>query len=204
MSDLHDHWERVYMTKSEKAVSWYQPVFTKSLNLIRAAVSDTASSVIDIGGGASTLIDSLLDVGYDDLTVMDVSEAALNQAKIRLAERARFVTWIAADITNWLPPRTWDVWHDRAVFHFLNEPTAQASYITALEAGTRAGSIAVISTFALDGPDRCSGLPVQRYSATSLAQRIGPLFELVTEDVEHHVTPGGAAQSFIYAVLKRS
>ena len=204
MSRLREHWEQVYATKSEKTVSWYQPLLTKSLDLIRTAAPDRGSSIIDIGGGASTLVDSLLDAGYGDLTVMDISDVALNHSRARLGDRAKTVTWIAADITRWLPARTWDVWHDRAVFHFLTDSADQAHYISALQAASRPGSMAIVSTFAPDGPDRCSGLPVQRYSAASLAERIGSPFELVDQDAERHVTPGGAIQSFIYAVLKRS
>jgi hypothetical protein len=204
MNETREHWEKVYTTRAETAVSWYQPVLAKSLELIREAAPDASSSIIDIGGGASTLPDSLLDAGYRDISVLDVSQAALIHSKARLGQRAADLKWIAADITKWSPERTWDVWHDRAVFHFLNEQAAQDRYIAALRGATTKGSKAVISTFALDGPERCSGLPVQRYSAKTLAQRVGTPFELIGEHSERHLTPGGAVQSFMFAVLIRA
>lgn len=203
MTDLQDHWDRAYTTKAATAVSWYQPLPAKSLELIRRAAPDTAASIIDIGGGASTLPDNLLRAGYGDITVVDISEAALKRSQERLGADSGRVTWLVADITTWTPPRTWDVWHDRAVFHFLTDAATQDSYIAALLAGTHSGSTAIISTFALDGPERCSGLPVQRYSAPSLAERIGAKFKLIDQQAERHTTPGGGVQSFIYAVFKR-
>jgi hypothetical protein len=184
-------------------MSWYQPQLAKSLQLIRQAAPDTRASVIDIGGGASTLPDSLLLAGYGDITVLDIADAALKQSQERLAAAPGRVSWLVADITHWMPPRTWDVWHDRAVFHFLTAAAAQDSYIAALRQGTHAGSTAILATFALDGPERCSGLAVQRYSATTLAERIGRPFALVDHAAERHITPGGSVQNFTYAVLRR-
>ena len=198
-----EHWDQVYSTKNETDVSWYQAHPDRSLALIKAAVPSVSASVLDIGGGASRLVDELLVLGYSDLTVLDVSQAALGHSKARLGTLADKVSWIVADITQWTPSRTWDIWHDRAVFHFLSAPKDQDSYVAALEAATRPGSIAVISTFALNGPERCSGLPVQRYSPATLAARIGSRFELVTEALEAHTTPSGSVQNFAYAVLKR-
>lgn len=203
VTDLREHWERAYKTKAETAVSWYQPFPAKSLELIGSAAPDVAASVIDIGSGASTLPDSLLKAGYSDITVLDVSAAALARSQERLGTDSERVKWLVTDITKWSPSRTWDVWHDRAVFHFLTVPSAQDSYIAALQAGTHTGSTAIISTFALDGPERCSGLPVQRYSVQSLAERIGPPFKLTEHQAERHLTPSGTTQSFIYTVLRR-
>jgi 2-polyprenyl-3-methyl-5-hydroxy-6-metoxy-1,4-benzoquinol methylase len=203
LTELQDHWQRAYKTKAETSVSWFQPLMAKSLQLIGDATPDTRASVIDIGGGASTLPDSLLKAGYSDVTVLDISEAALARSQERLGADAMHVTWLVADITTWSPLRTWDVWHDRAVFHFLTDTVTQARYIDALRQGTHPGSTAIMSTFALDGPERCSGLPVQRYSPAALAERIGAPFVLMDQHAECHTTPGGTIQSFIYAVLKR-
>ncbi|MGC9954543.1 MAG: class I SAM-dependent methyltransferase [Rhizomicrobium sp.] len=170
--------------------------------IIKSAAPNTSVSILDVGGGTSHLVDELL-FGYFDLTVLDVSQAALNRSKERLGRLAKKVSWIAADITKWKPSRTWDVWHDRAVFHFLTATEDQDAYIAALEAGTKQGSVIVMSTFALDGPERCSGLPVQRYSPAALAARIGDRFQLISEASESHATPWGTIQDFTYVVLRR-
>ncbi len=195
------HWNAVYRAKSEDEVSWFQPSPERSLALIAAA--DTTDSLIDIGGGASRLVDRLLQQGYGDLTVLDVSDAALERSKARLGAAADRVTWIVSDITRWKPERTWRLWHDRAVFHFLTETAAQDAYIAALEHATDPGATIIIATFALDGPEKCSGLPVQRYSAETLAARLGPNFHLTGHAAEKHRTPWGSEQSFQYAVLRR-
>ncbi|MBK1866915.1 class I SAM-dependent methyltransferase [Aestuariivirga sp. YIM B02566] len=200
MTDRRDHWDHTYTVKSDTAVSWYQDVPERSLALIRKAGT---GSVIDIGGGASRLADRLLAETYDDLTVLDISDVALGRSRERLGVEAGKVAWIVADITRWTPERQWDIWHDRAVFHFLTEEAAQDAYIAALKAGTRPGSHIVISTFALSGPEKCSGLPVQRYSAETLAARLGRDFVLETQEVETHATPFGTTQNFTFAVFKR-
>jgi SAM-dependent methyltransferase len=203
MADARDHWEKVYAAKVETAVSWYQPHAVCSLGLIEAAAPDRRASVIDVGGGASTLVDDLLAEGFRDITVLDVAEAALAQTRARLGERGRTVEWLVADITRWKPARTWDIWHDRAVFHFLTEWRQQQAYIEALTAATKPASTVIVATFAPDGPDKCSGLPVQRYDAAGLARRLGPSFELTNQAEERHTTPWGAGQLFSYAVLTR-
>jgi SAM-dependent methyltransferase len=202
MTDTRKHWDSVYTTRAETAVSWYQPHSEMSLRLIRAAAPPEAG-VIDIGGGASTLVDDLLEDGYADLTVLDVSSAALAKAKTRLGEKSARVNWIVADITRWMPPRTWQLWHDRAVFHFLVEKPQQDAYIGALTSATVLGGTVIMATFAPDGPEKCSGLPVQRYSPALLAERLGPAFALIDQARETHVTPGGVQQRFAYAVLRR-
>lgn len=202
MGDLRDHWERVYTSKDESAVSWYQPHAVRSVNYI-TATADKGTPVIDVGGGASTLVDDLLTRGFSQLTVLDISAASIAKAKTRLGKLANEVTWIVADITQWEPPCRYGIWHDRAVFHFMTSTADQDGYIRALCAGTAEGSIVVISTFALDGPEKCSGLPVQRYSAESLAKRIGLPFVLIDEAVEVHRTPWAAEQKFNYVVLRR-
>lgn len=202
MSDLQDHWNRAYATKAETAVSWYQPHLAISSELIRASAT-THAGIIDIGGGASTLAEDLLRDGHRDVSVLDISENALKKTQDRLGDAAGAINWIAADIVAWSPRRTWDVWHDRAVFHFLTGAAAQESYVAALRAGTHPGSTAIIATFALDGPERCSGLPVQRYGVRELAARIGLPFVLIDQRAEQHRTPAGAIQSFIYVALRR-
>jgi SAM-dependent methyltransferase len=203
MGGSRSHWEDVYTAKRDTAVSWYQPHSVRSLELIEKASPDRRTSVIDVGGGASTLVDDLISRGFTDLTVLDIAEAPLERSRARLGKAAGKVTWIAGDITNWTPPRTWNVWHDRAVFHFLTERAQQDAYIAALTVATRPGATAIFATFAHDGPDRCSGLPVQRYSAESLASRLGPAFTLIGQARETHRTPSGAEQRFSYAVLRR-
>jgi SAM-dependent methyltransferase len=203
MAQAQEHWNRAYSTKAENEVSWFQRRPEKSLALIEAAAPDRSVPIIDVGGGASTLVDELVRAGYADVSVLDISEAALACSKGRLGAKAEGVSWIVADITSWRPERTWGVWHDRAAFHFLTDTARQSGYIEALKKATVPGSVCIIATFALDGPERCSGLPVQRYSAATLAARLGTQFELAAEEAERHVTPGGAVQSFVYSVFKR-
>lgn len=204
MASRREHWENVYEAKRETDVSWFQPEPELSLALIRKYVPEAKASVIDIGGGASSLAAALLAQGYRDLAVLDISAAALERAKAKLRGDAAKIEWIVADITAWTPPRRWQVWHDRAVFHFLTDVASQDDYIRALKAATDVGAIAIISGFAPDGPEKCSGLPVVRYDAHSLAARLGSGFELLWEEREEHRTPGGSVQKFYYAVLRRA
>lgn len=204
MTDFKTHWDQAYTTKTPTGVSWYQPHLAKSLELIRRAAPNDTASIIDIGGGASTLPDSLLQAGYADVTILDISAAALARSQERMGHDSNRIKWLVADMTCWAPDRGWDVWHDRAVFHFLTEKPAQDQYIAALQAGTHVGSTVIISTFALDGPVQCSGLPVQRYSSEILAARIGAPFRLVDQEAERHTTPGGSNQNFSYTVLRRT
>lgn len=204
MGGTRSHWEEVYTSKAETAVSWYQSHPVQSLELIASAAPSRDAAIVDIGGGASTLVDDLFTTGYTDLTVLDVAEAALAKSKHRLGGNAAKIRWIMADITQWTPPRAYDVWHDRAVFHFLTEHAQQDAYIAAMTAGTKPGATVIMATFALDGPEKCSGLPVQRYNPAGLADRLGGIFHLVSDAVETHATPWGAEQRFSYAVLKRA
>lgn len=203
MIETRVHWDQVYETKRDDEVSWYQQRPECSLAMILEAAPDRQATIIDVGGGASRLVDELLAAGYADVTVLDVSEVAFRHAKARLGPKAGAVSWIVADITRWEPHRTWGVWHDRAVFHFLTEHALQGAYISALSRATTTGSTIIMATFALDGPERCSGLPVQRYSPQTLAARLGEGFVLTGEATERHRTPGGAMQSFAYSVFKR-
>jgi SAM-dependent methyltransferase len=159
---------------------------------------------VDVGAGASSLVDRLLDAGYTDVTVADISPAALDVARARLGDRAGLVTWLVADARGLRVPETVDVWHDRAVFHFLTDAADQDAYLGALRAALRVGGHAVMATFSPEGPERCSGLPVERYDGVKLARRFGPDFELVRSFTKAHATPSGGTQSFTYAVLRRT
>jgi trans-aconitate methyltransferase len=196
------HWESVYGEKPEDAVSWFQVHPDVSLELIRA-YSRRGDALIDVGGGASRLVDHLLAEGYADLTVLDIAEAALERAGQRLGREALKVRWLVDDITEWSPERRYALWHDRAVFHFLTEPRERAAYRSSLEAALPAGAHAVIASFAPDGPERCSGLPVRRYSPASLAEELGGKFGLRESREETHLTPAGRLQRFQYSVFER-
>lgn len=200
-SSRRDHWDGVYATKAEGEVSWFQPSPEASLDLIRRFGSLVKSSVIDIGGGMSRLADALVAAGNHDLAVLDLSSVALDAARKRLG--AEGVEWIVADVTQWRPRRTYDVWHDRAAFHFLIEASDRAAYIAALHEAVRPGGHAIIATFPPDGPERCSGLLVVRYDPETMARVIGPAFEMVGQHREAHATPWGSSQSFQFSVLRR-
>ncbi len=201
--DRQAHWQQVYETKATDAVSWYQPVPQPSADLLQLAGADAESGIIDIGGGASTLVDWLLDNGFRDVTVLDLSDAALAAARARLGDAASGVSWIAADVTRWRPARLYDVWHDRAAFHFLTDPGDRAAYLHRLRSALRAGGHAIIGTFAPDGPEKCSGLPVERYDAKSLAATLGDGFRLVDSCRHDHVTPWGSVQRFHFGTFRR-
>jgi trans-aconitate methyltransferase len=198
-----NHWDNVYNTKDETQVSWFQETPAPSLELIELVGAMRNSAIIDIGGGASRLADCLVSRGYEDVTVLDLSAAALACAQSRMAGRAKQVTWIAADVTTWEPSRNYDVWHDRAAFHFLNQPNDQTGYVARLRRALRPGGHAIIGTFAPDGPERCSGLIVSRYDAGSLAAKLGPGFELIDARRHEHITPWGAAQKFQFSTFRR-
>jgi 2-polyprenyl-3-methyl-5-hydroxy-6-metoxy-1,4-benzoquinol methylase len=203
MSGSRSHWDEVYTAKSEAAISWYQPHSVQSLQFIDQASPDREASVIDVGGGASTLVDDLLAKGFADIAVLDIAATAFKRSKAHLGVKAEKIEWILTDITRWTPARTWDIWHDRAVFHFLTERTQREAYVAALTAATRPGATVIVSTFALDGPDKCSGLPVQRYSPETLACLLEPAFALTGRADETHITPWGTEQHFSYGILKR-
>jgi 2-polyprenyl-3-methyl-5-hydroxy-6-metoxy-1,4-benzoquinol methylase len=202
-SERQSHWQKVYLSKGEQEVSWSQADPQPSLGLIEKFAKDDSAAIVDIGGGASRLVDALLARGFAAVTVLDLSEAALQSAKARLGEKGAAVRWIAADVTAWQPPQAFDIWHDRAAFHFLVDAGDRAAYIDCLHAGVKVGGHAIIATFAPDGPEKCSGLPVQRYDSESLSKTIGSAFELVEHQSHRHVTPWGAVQSFQFSVLRR-
>jgi len=201
--DRQSHWQNVYRSKGEQEVSWTQPDPEPSLGLILNYAPSVTASIVDIGGGASRLVDALAGRGYESLTVLDLSEAALQAAQQRLGARAAQVQWIAADATKWQPAKPFDLWHDRAAFHFLVDAADRAAYLDRLRSSVKAGGHAIIATFALDGPEKCSGLPVQRYDPAALSQTIGDAFELIGDQPHRHVTPWGAVQSLQFSVLRR-
>jgi SAM-dependent methyltransferase len=197
------HWENVYTTKGEREVSWFQQSPTPSLELIVEAGATPASAVIDVGGGASRLVDHLVERGFEDVSVLDLSGAALKAAKARLGTRADRVHWLVADATTWEPAKPYDIWHDRAAFHFLIDEKDRAAYVERLTRGLKAGGHAIIATFALDGPEKCSGLPVARYDAARLGQTLGPGFRQVHTRQHAHATPWNAHQLFQFSVFRR-
>jgi ubiquinone/menaquinone biosynthesis C-methylase UbiE len=197
MSD-ETHWEAVYRDRAAEEVSWFQPSPELSLALIEAAGMPREAPLIDVGGGASRLVDRLLEAGYRNISVLDISAAALEQSRARLGAAAAAVRWLQADITRTELPDRYRLWHDRAVFHFLVGAQARAAYLQRLERHLAPGGQAIIATFSPDGPERCSGLPVQRYSAQSLAQTLGGRFRLLESRQELHTTPAGVEQAFVY------
>jgi len=198
-----DHWEQVYSEKKSSEVSWFQQRPDVSLALIQATGIDATARFIDIGGGASTLVDFLLDAGYQELSVLDIAHSAIAQAKRRLGERADKVKWIECDITKFSPAIAFDLWHDRAVFHFLCDEADRSSYLQVLRHALRPGGQVIIATFNLDGPEKCSGLDIMRYSPETMSAALGEAFQLIETSTEDHVTPSGAVQSFVYCRFKR-
>ncbi|MDP3294220.1 MAG: class I SAM-dependent methyltransferase [Nevskia sp.] len=204
LPEMKWHWEQVYSTKASDAVSWYQPHASVSLSLIRETGIDLDAPIIDVGGGASTLVDDLLDLGYRALSVLDLSGAALAAAASRLGTRGDGVRWLEADITRTtFPEASIELWHDRAVFHFLNEADDRAAYVRTLSQAVKPGGHLIIGTFAENGPEKCSGLPVQRYSAQGLYSQLSAEFELVKTTTEAHQTPSGSIQAFVYCWCRR-
>lgn len=198
-----NHWEQVYQTKAPDAVSWYRPHLEKSLELIRHVARDVSAAIIDVGGGESTLVDDLLADGYRDVTVLDISPTAIEVAKKRLGSNAEHVTWLAADITEAeLPEHRYDVWHDRAVFHFLTEPGQRAAYVRQVACAVKPGGHVIVATFGPEGPHKCSGLEVARYDADALHDEFGVDFQLVESLTELHETPFGTTQQFVYCLCK--
>jgi SAM-dependent methyltransferase len=196
-------WEQVYRTKGERETSWFREHLDTSLALIDGLELDRATPVIDVGGGRSTLVDDLLARGYTDLGVLDLSEAALAQARERLGATGGSVAWHVADVRHAaLPDARYGLWHDRAVFHFLVDEAARAAYVAQAARAVRPGGYAIIATFAPEGPEKCSGLPVKRHSAAELAAAFAPAFGLVGQAREEHRTPWDSAQAFVYAVLR--
>jgi len=197
------HWEKVYNTKAPSGVSWYQPHLETSLALISRAAGANSASIIDVGGGESTLVDDLLARGYQNITILDISQTAIDVTKERLKEVADRVQWIVGDVTRLeLPGGTYDVWHDRAVFHFLTGTEERRAYVRQVAHAVRPGGHVIVSTFGPEGPTRCSGLEVARYDADSLHEQFGARFRLVDSTKELHQTPFGTTQQFLYCYCR--
>lgn len=203
MAGRTEHWEAVYVTKAADTVSWYQPSPKPSLDALARLEPAQSTGLIDVGGGASNLVDALLERGWSDLTVLDIAQPALDVARARLGGRADEVQWIATDITSWRPQRTYRIWHDRAVFHFLTDAADRRGYRAALEQGLAAGGHLIMATFAIGGPKQCSGLPIVQYDAGSLSSELGEAFRLLDSWREEHVTPGGGVQAFNWCLFRK-
>ncbi|ULO23113.1 class I SAM-dependent methyltransferase [Methylocystis sp. SB2] len=201
-TDRQAHWENIYTTKGEAEVSWFEEPPTESLRLLQLVGAQHSSAIIDVGGGASRLVDNLLAQGFENITVLDLSAAALNSARARLGDKGEAVKWIIADATEWQPTDTYDVWHDRAAFHFLTNEKVQQAYIQRLKQALKRGGHLIIGTFALDGPEKCSGLPVARHSAESLSALLAPDFDLIDSRRHEHITPWQAVQKFQFSTFR--
>jgi SAM-dependent methyltransferase len=195
------HWDTVYDTKGEDGVSWYQSTPAVTLDLLKTAAIDRHAAVIDLGGGASVVVDHLLAEGFADISVLDVSRVALDRTRARLGADAERVHWLHRDVFDWVPDRRYDLWHDRAVFHFLVDEDERHAYVRTLRAGLAPDGRAIVATFDADGPTHCSGLPVVRYRAEDLASVFAPHLDLVTFRREEHITPAGLIQPFTWVLL---
>ena len=192
------HWEKVYQTKAPTDVSWYTPHLEQSLALIQKSASSNRAAIIDVGGGESTLVDDLLVHGYNDITVLDISSAAIAVAKQRLSDQASCVNWVVADITQLdIPENRYDIWHDRAVFHFLTEDEQRKAYVSQVARAMRPGGSVIVATFGPEGPTTCSGLDIVRYDASALHDQFGPRFRLIESTIQLHETPFGTTQQFV-------
>ncbi len=203
MTDDRAHWESTYAERTPEKVSWYETRPQRSLDLIQAAGVGHDAGILDVGGGASSLAAQLLDMGYEDVTVADISQTALAHAEAELGGCAARVAWVVADIRTHGFDRRYDLWHDRAVFHFMVSPADRAGYLNVLRRTLRPGGHLILATFGPQGPTQCSGLPVQRYGAEALQQVLGEDFQLVSSSLATHHTPSGASQQFLYAHLHR-
>ena len=200
---LKDHWEGIYRARAATEVSWYQPEARLSLDLIRRVAPDLESPVVDVGGGASTLVDGLVHAGYQAVTVLDLAPTALAVARQRLGAAAAGVTWLEADVLRAaLPSGGYVVWHDRAVFHFLTDPSDRRRYVAQTRRAVRPGGYVIVASFGPDGPTRCSGLPVQRYSPAAMHAEFGADFRLLDSVREDHRTPAGLTQAFVYCLCR--
>lgn len=202
-NDRASHWETIYRTKTEDQVSWFQQTPEPSLTLLALAGATPTATIVDIGAGASHLVDVLIDQGYGDVTVLDISQAALDSDRARLGADANRVRWICSDVTAWQPNRGYDIWHDRAAFHFLTNAADQAAYATVLTRALKPGGHAIIGTFAPDGPDKCSGLPIVRHDADSIGQILGSSFALVDTRRHEHKTPWDSVQRFQFSTFRK-
>ena len=201
--DVKTHWETIYTKKAPEAVSWFRPHLETSLALIEQAADTNSALIIDVGGGESTLVDDLLARGFQNITVLDISQVAIETTKKRLGQAAERVHWLVADITQAeLEPRAYDVWHDRAVFHFLTSPQQRVAYVRQVARSVKPRGHVIVSTFGPEGPTKCSGLDVVRYDPDSLHNEFGTSFRLVQSSKELHKTPFGTTQQFLYCYCR--
>jgi len=196
--DRKEHWEKTHATRRNRELSWYQKNPLVSLAMICRAGMDFDSPIIDVGSGASVLVDCLLDEGYEDLTVLDISGAALGKVRKRLGARAGLIKWIEQDITAFVAARTYAMWHDRAVFHFLTRERDRKLYVQALHLALQPGGQVLIAAFAVGGPEKCSGLDIVQYDAGKLTRELGAEFRLLEQEQENHLTSAGGSQKFGY------
>lgn len=201
--DRKTHWEDIYSSKKLEEISWYQPHPDTSLVLLDDCNLPKNARIIDIGGGDSLLVDHLLKKGYTDITVLDISEKALERAKDRLADKADAVKWIVADAATFTPKETYDLWHDRATFHFLTDEVEAQRYVKTAQRYLKRGGYLIIGTFSEQGPDTCSGLPVIQYSEASLTEQFNPYFDKIQCEYMDHITPSGMTQNFVFCLFKK-
>ena len=203
--DRRQYWEKVYTTRQAEKLGWYKPRLDTSLTWITALDPGSRASIIDVGGGASTLVDDLVDEGFESITVLDIADTALQVSRQRLGHQADLVMWLPGDITEYrLPPDQFDIWHDRAVLHFLTAAADRDAYADNLRRALKPGGQAIIGVFAPEAPPKCSGLPVQRYDHEALAELLGDAFELLEHHKERHTTPGGVEQMYLYCRFRKS
>jgi SAM-dependent methyltransferase len=201
--DPKKHWDAVYQAKRPDEVSWYRPHLDVSLELITRTVADRDARIVDVGGGEATLVDDLLAAGYSRVDVLDLSATALEVARTRLGERAAQAGWLCGDVTAYpFEAAAYDLWHDRAVFHFLTEPAARQAYVAQVLRAVKPGGHVIVATFGLEGPQQCSGLEVVRYDADSLHDQFGARFTLLDHQIEEHTTPAGRLQQFVYCMCR--
>jgi 2-polyprenyl-3-methyl-5-hydroxy-6-metoxy-1,4-benzoquinol methylase len=196
------HWEKIYAEKLPQEVSWYQSEPTISLQIMKN-ISDQNSRIIDVGAGESVLVDHLVDLGYLNLSVLDISGKAIDHVKQRLQGKAKNIEWHEQDVTQYIPLHAYDIWHDRAVFHFLTNHESRSAYIEVLQNSTKKGSYVIIATFSKEGPQKCSGLDVVQYNDSTIQQVFGDEFQLLASQTETHITPSGNEQKFIYFLFRR-
>lgn len=201
--DRKTHWNRIYEKNSPEEVGWYQEHPEMSLKLIAATGVVVDGSIIDVGGGASKLSGILLDRGYKDLTVLDISRGSIERARLQFGSKNKHITWIEADVTTFNFTKKFDIWHDRAVFHFLTEPLDRERYVSSVNNALKPGGYLIISSFGLEGPPKCSGLKIVRYSPETLSSEFGDGFELLETMDEIHTTPSQIQQQFIYCRFKK-
>jgi SAM-dependent methyltransferase len=202
VGEIPEHWEGVYQTKAEAEVSWFEDRPQVSLDLITSTGATPDAVIADIGAGSSRLVDCLLDQGFRQITALDLSETALVKTRARLPDDVP-VTWVVGNVLDWQSSGHFDVWHDRAAFHFLTEPADQEAYLRVMDQALESGGHAIIGTFAPDGPEKCSGLPVARYDAALLSEQLGPGYRLLTSIYHDHRTPWGAVQRFHFGLFRK-